>query len=134
MHMYLCSGSWRRTGTWCPCRSLAAVCLPFCATGETTSISPGRKENSEEAIWYFTREGYYLVGDAQTQIEGPLRREQIFARIIKVRRKGKILEPGNFWWEFFEHVWIRIIPVRRAVAWCYGKVSKLFSGQKFPPR
>ena len=31
-------------------------------------------------------DGYYMVGDAQTQIEGPLRREQIFARIVKVRK------------------------------------------------
>lgn len=71
-------------------------------------------------------EGYYLVGDAQTQIEGPLRREQIFARIIRVKRKGRILEPGDFWWEFFEHVWIRIIPARRFTAWWYGKISGIF--------
>ena len=80
-------------------------------------------------IWKVRPEGYYLVGDAQTQIEGPLRRDQIFARIIKVKRKGKMLEPGNFWWEFFEHVWIRIIPVRKVLAGCYGVLSKPFRRQ-----
>ena len=59
-------------------------------------------------IWKIRPEGYYIVGDAQTQIEGPVKREQIFALITKVRRKEKWLEPGDFWWEFFEHVWIRI--------------------------
>ncbi len=74
--------------------------------------------------------GYYTVGDAQTQIEGPLRREQIFARVIRVKRKDKILEPGDFWWEFFEHVWIRIIPLRSAVQKIYiflarkGKIQR----------
>lgn len=68
-------------------------------------------------------DGYYMVGDAQTQIEGPLRRDQIFALIIKVKRKGKIIRPGNFWWEFFEHVWIRIIPLRKVVEKGYSLLS-----------
>lgn len=68
-------------------------------------------------------DGYYMVGDAQTQIEGPLRRAQIFARIVKVKRKGRILQPGDFWWEFFEHVWIRIIPVRKFVEKIYSAVA-----------
>ena len=66
------------------------------------------------------KDGYYMVGDAQTQIEGPLRGDQIFARIIKVKRKGRIIEPGNFWWEFFEHVWIRIIPLRKVIEKLYS--------------
>lgn len=58
-------------------------------------------------------EGFYLAGDAQDQMEGPILEEQIFARIIKVKRKGKWIGPGNFWWEFFAHIWIHILPVRR---------------------
>ena len=55
-------------------------------------------------------EGYYLVGDNQTVIEGPVAREQIFGLVTRVIRDGKKMEPGDFWWDFFEHVWIRIIP------------------------
>lgn len=47
-------------------------------------------------IWKIRPEGYYIVGDAQTQIEGPVKREQIFALITKVRRKEKWLEPGDY--------------------------------------
>ena len=65
-----------------------------------------------------------MVGDAQTQIEGPLRGDQIFARIIKVKRKGRIIEPGNFWWEFFEHVWIRIIPMRKVIEKLYSLLGQ----------
>lgn len=68
-------------------------------------------------------EGYYMVGDAQTQIEGPLRRSQIFALIVKVKRKGKIIQPGDFWWEFFEHVWIRIVPVRKFSEKIYSVIA-----------
>jgi len=75
-------------------------------------------------IWKVRPEGYYIVGDAQTQIEGPVERDQIFARITKVRRKGKWLEPGDFWWEFFAHVWLHMIPFRHVLMRWYAKVIK----------
>ena len=71
-------------------------------------------------IYRVKHEGYYMVGDAQTQIEGPLRRDQIFAVITQVKRDGKMIRPGDFWWEFFEHIWIRIVPARRIVTALYG--------------
>lgn len=69
-------------------------------------------------------EGYYILGDAQCWIEGPVKREQIFAIITKVRRKGEWIEKGEFWWEFFEHFWIRIIPFRRMILKIYIWVKK----------
>lgn len=66
-------------------------------------------------------EGYYIVGDAQTKIEGPVKRDQIFALITQVKRKEKWVKPGDFWWEFFEHVWIHMIPVRSIIMSIYGK-------------
>lgn len=71
-------------------------------------------------IYKVKPDGYYMVGDAQTKIEGPLRREQIFAVITQVKRAGKMIRPGDFWWEFFEHIWIRIVPARRIVTALYG--------------
>ncbi len=76
-------------------------------------------------IYAVKPDGYYMVGDAQAEIEGPIRREQIFAVIIKVRRKGKWMEPGDFWWNFFERVWINIIPFRKVVTVFYSLVYKL---------
>ena len=75
-------------------------------------------------IWKVKPDGYYIVGDAQTEIEGPVREEQIFAIITKVRRKNQWIAPGDFWWEFFEHIWIRMIPVRRIVMKLYAKIIK----------
>ena len=65
-------------------------------------------------------DGYYIVGDGQTQIEGPVRREQIFALVTKVQRKGRWLGPGDFWWGFFSKVWIRLIPLRPLFSRVYG--------------
>lgn len=74
-----------------------------------------------------TSEGYYMVGDAQQNIEGPIAEEQIFALITKVKRKGKWISPGDFWWEFFEHVWIHMIPFRRIIMNSYEIGRRLFS-------
>ena len=76
-------------------------------------------------IYKVKPDGYYIVGDAQTEIEGPVARDQIFALIKKVKRKDRIIQPGDFWWEFFEHVWIRMIPLRRPAVRLYGAVSKM---------
>lgn len=75
-----------------------------------------RRETGEEQ--------YYFIGDAQRQVEGPIRREQIFGLITSVCRKGKWIGPGNFWWEFFEHVWLRMIPFRGLVRRAYGVFRK----------
>ena len=75
-------------------------------------------------------EGFYLVGDAQTEIEGPIRREQIFGRVVSVRRKGRRIGPGNFWWEFFEHVWIRVIPLRRGMTQSLRPVPEVCFGSR----
>lgn len=65
-------------------------------------------------------EGYYIVGDAQVQVEGPVRREQVFAVITRVNRKGKWIGPGDFWWEFFAVVWPRVVPLRPVGTKLYG--------------
>ena len=68
------------------------------------------------------KSGYYLAGDNQIAIEGPILDKQIFGLVTKVKRKGKWIEAGNFWWEFFEHVWIWVLPWRMIILKIYKKV------------
>lgn len=63
----------------------------------------------------------YIVGDAQTEIEGPVKPEQVFGVVHQAIRKGKVLEKGTFWWCFFETVWIRCIPIRQMFITMYAK-------------
>lgn len=69
-------------------------------------------------------DGYYFVGDAQTKIEGPLEEKQIFAVVSKVKRKGKLEEPGTFWWEFFEHCWPKVRPIRPFIMKGYARLTR----------
>ena len=70
-------------------------------------------------------EGYYIIGDNQTVIEGPVAREQIFGIVTRVIRNGVEMGPGDFWWEAFEYVWIRMIPLRRLVMLIYRMYIKI---------
>lgn len=60
---------------------------------------------------------YYFIGDNQNSvdIEGPISLSQIRAIIEKAHRKGIIIDKKNKWWFFFQHIWIRIIPLRRSL-------------------
>lgn len=62
----------------------------------------------------------YIIGDGQVDIEGPVDPNCVFGIIHKVIRKGKLLTKGDFWWWFFEKIWIRIIPFRRIVLKIYS--------------
>ena len=67
---------------------------------------------------------YCMIGDAHTVHEWGISREQIFARVSWVQRKGKQQKPGCFWWFFFEKVWIRIIPLRPTLQRVYSLLFK----------
>lgn len=71
-----------------------------------------------------SEEGFYLVGDAQTEIEGPVRREQIFARVTQVERKGRKLTGKDFWWRFFAGPWLWVRPVRPGIVRVYSYLRK----------
>ena len=45
---------------------------------------------------------------------------------IAVRRREKLLQPGSFWWDFFEKVWIRVIPLRPGIAAAYSALTGAF--------
>lgn len=50
---------------------------------------------------------YYMLGDGQRTVEGPIAREQIFALVTSVRRNGKLITPDNPTWVFFSKLWVQ---------------------------
>lgn len=73
---------------------------------------------------YRAHDGVYdLVGDGQLGIEPGIRSEQILAVVKSVRRKGKLLQKGSLRWEFFEHVWLNLLPLRPRISRLYCCVT-----------
>lgn len=75
-------------------------------------------------IWKVEGETYTLVGDAQTCLEPGVRTDQVLALVTAVRRKGKLLRPGDLWWDFFEKFWIRLVPLRPRIRKLYGMLFR----------
>lgn len=75
-------------------------------------------------IHHIDRDGMlYLVGDAQVEIEGPIHPDQAFGVVRQVLRKGQRMDRRNLWWQFFEKIWIRILPLRYLLWGCYSKLT-----------
>lgn len=70
-------------------------------------------------------ETYTMVGDAQTQLEPGIRKDQVLAKVVAVRRKGKLLKKGHFLWDFFEKTWIGMVPARPMAMAAYAKIKRL---------
>ena len=68
---------------------------------------------------------YTLVGDAQTVLEQGITSNQVLALVTAVQRKGQLLKPGSFWWEFFRLVWIRLVPLRPGILAVYSWIARL---------
>ena len=82
-----------------------------------------RRDSGAYVLHRIAREeksGYTMVGDAQTQLEPGIRLDQIRALVVAAERKGRRQQPGSFWWEFFEKIWIRIVPLRPLCFKVYG--------------
>lgn len=64
---------------------------------------------------------FTFAGDAQTEREYGIRREQILARVTAVERGGK-RQSGGFWHLFFRTVWILVLPLRHRITAIYGRM------------
>lgn len=76
------------------------------------------------------RNQYYLAGDAQTILEGPIRENQIFARVISVCRKDQWFGPEDIRWLFFAVIWRRILffrPILLSIYTEYFLVKRRFA-------
>lgn len=56
--------------------------------------------------------GYYMAGDGQNVMEGPIFEGQIQAVAVRFLRKGKWEKAGGIPDWFFRHIWIYILPFR----------------------
>ncbi|WP_418792217.1 S24/S26 family peptidase [Phosphitispora sp. TUW77] len=55
---------------------------------------------------------YYMVGDAQTWIEGPIREEQVLAFVTEIIRKGKTIPCSDCGYRLISGLWLLARPLR----------------------
>ena len=58
---------------------------------------------------------FYMVGDNQSEIEGPLEKECIHGKLIAVERNGRMFSVNNIVYRFISYVWLLLSPVRMPI-------------------
>lgn len=77
-------------------------------------------------IWRVGQEGIYMVGDNQTQIEGPLAPEQILGILIAFVRKGHTYSVKHPIYRLYAGIWLALRPVRRPISLFVAGIKKHF--------
>ena len=84
-------------------------------------------------IWKRKPEGFYMVGDNQSEPEGPLRPEQIKGRLCRILRRGKNFSVRNPLYRCAASLWLFLRPLRPQLSGAAAFVKRLFgrkSGDK----
>ncbi|MCC8104801.1 MAG: S24/S26 family peptidase [Clostridiales bacterium] len=71
-----------------------------------------------------TADGYYLVGDNQSEIEGPIRREQIRGILTGFIRKGKYISVRHPIYVISSRLWLILLPARPQIAGFLARVKR----------
>lgn len=77
-----------------------------------------RRENGMlvlHRIYKIGQDGLYLLGDHQTAIEGPVRREQVKGKMTGMVRDGRYMDVGNPGYWMLSVVWLWLRPARRVI-------------------
>ena len=75
---------------------------------------PGRDESILvlHRIWKITNNSFYMVGDNQTEIEGPLRADQVRGKLTAFVHNGKFVNGKNPIYRFTSSLWLFLRPLR----------------------
>lgn len=63
-------------------------------------------------ICQITSEGFFMTGDNQYEIEGPLQPEQIKGKLIAFIHNGIEISADNLIYRFFSCLWLLMLPIR----------------------
>lgn len=66
-------------------------------------------------VFRHTEKGYWMIGDNQVDLEGPLREEQVKGRMIAFIRRGKTHSSAEPLYILYSHLWLMLRPVRKII-------------------
>lgn len=75
-------------------------------------------------IWKKDETGFYMVGDNQTEIEGPLRPDQIKGKMIALVKKGREIDVRKLRYRIPCAIWLFMRPVRQPVSQAAAAVKR----------
>ncbi len=104
---------------------LAATSFESIRRGDIVLIKRTCGQYVMHRVYKKEKDCFYMVGDAQQWIEGPLYPEQLVAIVTRVWRKGREISCGNFWWKFLSKTWLMLRNFRLFIFKVYGQLKRL---------
>lgn len=81
-------------------------------------------------VWKVCKDGVYMVGDNQTQVEGPLPREACIGMVVTFIRKGKSFGSGNVLYVILSRGWLVFRPFRMVIMKPLAAVKRVVKGKR----
>lgn len=91
---------------------LQGVKLPELKRGDVALYRRGDGILVLHRIYKITQDGFYMVGDNQCTVEGPLRPDQFYGRLIAFVRKGKEISVKHPVYRAAAGLWLFLFPIR----------------------
>lgn len=73
-------------------------------------------------IWRVKKDGLYLIGDNQTEIEGPVSTSDVKGIMIAMVRKGRNISVHNLLYVLYTRLWLLLRPVRPTIMGVLNRV------------
>lgn len=67
-------------------------------------------------VWKVKKDGIYMVGDNEKQVEGPIDSSCFLGIMVELKRKGKTIKASNLFYRFLTGFWLFLRPVRFVIA------------------
>lgn len=81
-------------------------------------------------IWKRQGDRFYLVGDNQKEIEGPLRPDQIKGIMVGLVRNGRKISVKNPLYRMYAGIWLVMRPLRPVVSKAVAKIKGMGKRKK----
>lgn len=78
-------------------------------------------------IWKRKGDQFYLVGDNQTEIEGPLRPDQMKGILIEIHRNGMRFSTKNIIYRVLLGTWLCLRPLRPVISGAAAVLKRMFT-------
>ena len=75
-------------------------------------------------IYKSNSDGYYMMGDYQVDLEGPIDYDSVFATVTEIERNGRWISAKSFSWKFSSRMWRILLPLRKLAFWARKAVFK----------
>ena len=81
-------------------------------------------------VWKVREDGIFMVGDNQSEVEGPLTKDRFFAKVVTFKRKGKEFSARNPIYVVLSGLWLWMRPLRLPIMKPLAVLKKKLRGKK----